>query len=346
MSRILPRREFLLRTGGLAALAVAAPRSRGAIEIIKPRRLVRGDTVGLVSPAGATHHRVDVDIAIERLAALGLRAKLAPNALAKHGYLGGTDEQRAADINGMFADETVNAIWPLKGGWGCGRLLPMLDYEAIRVSRKLLYGFSDITALLLALYARSGLVSVHGPTANSSWNEFTTEHFVRLAFDAEAGTLSNPVRLENDLAHTEDRIRTIRPGQATGRLVGGNLTVLTSLLGSSYLPDWSNHILFLEDVGEDIYRIDRMMNQLNLAGVLEQLAGVIFGKCSRCESGASFSAFTLEEVLDHYLLPLHVPAFEGSMIGHITDKFTVPVGVLATMNAETGTIELLESTVD
>ncbi|MDX1740488.1 MAG: LD-carboxypeptidase, partial [Rhodothermales bacterium] len=138
---------------------------------------------------------------------------------------------------------------------------------------------------------------------------------------------------------------TIRGGRVRGRLVGGNLTVLTAIVGSDYLPDWSGHILFLEDVREDVYRVDRMLTQLGLAGILRKISGLVFGRCSNCDPGDGHGSFTLKEVLDHHIAPLAIPAFYGSMIGHIRDKFTVPLGVEAEIDADGGTIELLESAV-
>ena len=195
------------------------------------------------------------------------------------------------------------------------------------------------------IYARTGMVTFHGPSGRSGWNTFTVDYVKRLLFEGESITYKNPDNVGDNLTQVKDRIQTIAPGKVSGRLVGGNLTVLTALIGSEYLPDWQGHILFLEDVGEGIYRIDRMMTQLKLAGVLDQISGFVFGKCTGCDADSGYSSFTLEEVLADHIKPLGIPAFRGSMIGHISNKFTIPLGVLAEIDASKGTIQLLESAV-
>lgn len=315
------------------------------LSITKPPRLKPGDTVGVVSPAGITFEPVEIEILQETLVALGLGMKLGAHAQARWGYLAGIDAQRADDLNQMFLDPEVDAILALRGGWGSARLLPLLDYEAIRRHPKALIGYSDITSLLVAIYARSGVITFHGPNGASTWNSFTAEGFKQVLFGVEPVTLRNPSGRGDTLAQVEDRVRTIRAGKARGRLVGGNLTVLSTLLGSDYLPDWSGHILFLEDVNEAVYRIDRMLTQLKLAGVLGQVAGVVVGRCTRCEPGSGISAFTLEEVLRDHLEPLNIPAWHGAMIGHIERMFTLPLGIEAEIDAQAGTIRLLEPAV-
>ncbi|MBE0558032.1 MAG: LD-carboxypeptidase, partial [Proteobacteria bacterium] len=275
------RRTFLHQASAVSILPflslerlIAAP-FRSAVR--KPKRLKAGDTVGLVSPASITFDPELVDIVSEVLTALELNMKLDTRALNRWGYFAGTDEERASAINDMFADPDVDAILALHGGWGSARVLPFLDYELIARHPKIFLGYSDITALLLALYARSGLVTFHGPTGNSTWNQFSAGYVRRMLFQGEALTMENPKDLGDNLAQVKDRIRTITSGTARGRLAGGNLTVLSSIVGSDYLPDWEGHILFLEDINEEVYRIDRMMTQLKLAGVLNKISGIVFG---------------------------------------------------------------------
>ncbi|MEM6336361.1 MAG: LD-carboxypeptidase [Bacteroidota bacterium] len=338
------RRSFFT-AAALPALA-AWPKRQTARDVVKPQRLREGQTVGVISPAGVTYSSETLDVMEERLDALGLKMKAGQHVMSRRGYLAGTDEQRAADVNAMFADSSVDAILCLRGGWGCARLLPLVDYDAARANPKILFGYSDVTALLLGLYAQAGLVGFHGPTGVSTYNAFTVDYLRRVLFEAEAVRFENPSVVGDELAQTDDRIRTITPGTATGRLVGGNLTVLSALVGSAYLPDFTGHVLFLEDIGEDVYRIDRMMTQLALAGILGQLAGFVFGKCTRCgaDSGG-YGSLTFEEVLHDHLSPLGIPAYSGAMIGHIEDKFTVPVGISARISAEAGTLTLLEPAV-
>ena len=301
--------------------------------------------MGLVAPAGIVAEAFDVQLAREMLAALGLKTKLGRHALDRHGYFAGTDEDRAADLMAMFEDPDVDGLVALRGGWGAARLLDRLDYALIRERPKVLVGYSDVTALLLAIYAKSGLVTFHGPDALSSWTSFTAGGFQRTFLGAEATTLANPRREGDALVQTADRVRTITPGVARGRLVGGNLTIFTSLIGTPYLPDVRGHILFLEDIGEAIYRVDRMLTQLGQAGVLGQLAGFVFGKCTRCDHDSDFGLFTLAEVIDSHISSLGIPAWQGAMIGHVPDQHTVPLGVEAEIDAERGTITLLEPAV-
>jgi muramoyltetrapeptide carboxypeptidase len=181
--------------------------------------------------------------------------------------------------------------------------------------------------------------------ATSDWNTFTLHYFRQVLFEAALPGMKNPPKEEGALVQTENRIRTINPGKAIGRLVGGNLSVLAGLVGSGYLPQWEGKILFLEEVGEKIYEVDRMMSQLKLAGVFDQLNGFVLGQCSRCEPGNGHGSLTLEEVIDHYIRPMRMPAYSGAMIGHISEKFTVPVGAMATIDADNGTITMNEPAV-
>jgi muramoyltetrapeptide carboxypeptidase len=337
------RRAFL---GALGAVGAASVRSAGAAppaapSVIRPRRLEVGDTIGLVAPANATFLSEELAIARETFEAFGLRVKIGRHLLDRYGYFAGRDEDRAADVNAAFADPEIDAVFALRGGWGSARLLPRLDYDLIRRHPKILMGYSDVTALLLAIHARTGLVTFHGPVGVSTWTPFSVEHMAGVLFEADAPLLSNPVELRDGIVQVEDRIQTITPGRARGRLLGGNLTVLTAIIGSPYLPSWDGAILFLEDTGEQVYRIDRMLTQLALAGVLSRVAGVVFGRCTDCTPGDGYGALTLDEVLADHVKTLRVPAFRGAMIGHIDRQFTIPVGAEAEIDADRGTIRLM-----
>jgi len=328
----------------LRPLPVPAAVAAQPAGVIKPARLKAGDTVGLINPSGATYNPIDLDVVRESLMALGLKVKVGTHVLARHGYLAGRDEQRAADLNAMFQDGGVQAILCVRGGWGAARILPLIDYDAIRRQPKILLGYSDITALHTAIHARTGLVTFHGPVGISRWNKFNVAWIKRVLFDAEAVTMQNDSSFDPDdsLTQVENRIRTLTPGTARGRLVGGNLTVLTAILGSNYLPAWKGRILFLEDVQEAPYRIDRMLTQLKLAGVLGQVSAVVFGTCDECDPGQGYGSLTLEDILADHLKPLGIPAWHGAMIGHIEKQFTIPIGIDAEVDATKGTIRLLE----
>jgi muramoyltetrapeptide carboxypeptidase len=339
----MPTRRSLLKTAVLApflSLTDVQPTT------IKPARLKPGDTVGLICPAAPAYSRETVQITIESLQALGLQAKVSSHFYDRYGYLAGRDVDRAADLNAMFADPSVKMIMAMHGGWGCARLLPLIDYELIRRNPKILIGYSDITALLLAIYTKTGLTTMHGPVGAVTWNAFTVDWLRQVLMDGQVVTFQNPSKKDDNLTQTKDRIMTLKSGIAQGQLVGGNLTVLSHLIGSAYIPDWKGKILFVEDTHEDIYSVDRMLTHLKLAGVLSQLAGFVFGKCSSCEPGSGgYGSLTFEDVLTDHIIPLNVPAFSGSMIGHITDKFTVPLGINAEIDADKGTIRLLERAV-
>jgi muramoyltetrapeptide carboxypeptidase len=341
------RRGVLRALGGasLAALLASRGRAERAVPLRKPRRLTAGATVGLINPAGPTFVKSDLTLVTEVLTALGLRWKFGEHVFDRHGFLAGTDAHRAADVNAMFKDPSVDAIMAVRGGWGCNRILPLIDYEAVRAHPKILVGYSDITSLLIAFLARSGLVTFHGPVGTSTWNQFSTSYFRRVLFDAEEVTFENPSNKGDNLVQTKDRVETITSGVARGILVGGNLSVLTAMIGSSFLPSWKGVVLFLEDDREHVYRVDRMLTQLRIAGIAEQLAGVIIGKCTDCGPGEGFGSLTLEEVLQEQIASLRVPAFAGAMIGHIENKFTLPLGIEVEMDADAGKIVMKEPAV-
>lgn len=342
----MDRREAIRLFGATALLSAGGPAALAGASPGKPARLRPGDTVGLIEPAGFTEDRFDLALVLETIRAMGLVPKPAPHVLKRYGYLAGDDRERAADVNAMFADPQVRAVFAVRGGWGCARILPYLDYAAIRANPKLLVGFSDITALHLALAARCGFPTVHGPNAANSWGALSWDSFRRLAFAGETPTYRNPAGGEDRLVQRSGRIRTFRSGKAAGKLIGGNLVTLASLMGTPYLPDFGGAILFLEETGEAEYRIDRLMTQLALGGVLGKLAGVVFGQCTACSGGeANYSGFTVSEVLDQHLAPLGVPAFQGALIGHVANQFSMPLGVRAEIDADSGTIALLEPAV-
>jgi muramoyltetrapeptide carboxypeptidase len=348
----MDRRDFL-KAAGISGLAWGLPSTNvnsaqpgpALMAAVKPERLKAGDTVALVSPSGATTTRFDVTIVKENMEALGFKVKFGQHLLDRYGYLGGKDEDRATDLMAQFADLEVAGIVAMKGGWGCARMLPFLNYDIIRKNPKVLIGYSDITALLLAIHAKTGLVTFHGPIGLDAWNSFTVGYFRRIMMDAEAVTMQNPVDAEDRLTPRENRVQTITPGTASGVLKGGCLSIVSTLLGTEYVPSWKDAILFVEDINEEIYRVDRYLTHLKLAGVLAQMKGFIFGSCTDCGPGEGYGALTLEQVLDDHVRPLGIPGWFGSMIGHIPMKFTMPIGVGAQIDAEKGTIQLLEPAV-
>lgn len=323
------------------ANVVAAPAASSQNKLL-PVPLNPGDTVALVSPSKATDNKIDLQIAQEVLQALGLKVKTGAHLAARRGHLAGTDEQRAADINAMFADKEVKAIICLRGGSGAARVLPLLDYNLIRNNPKILLGYSDITALHNAIQAQTGLVTFHGPNGTGSWNSFNADQFRRVFFDRELMQYQNLIEAKDELAPRQNRTITITPGKAQGELIGGNMTVLTALAGSPYLADFSGKILFIEDVEEAPYRIDRMFSTLKLMGALDKISGLIFGECTDCRPSGGYGWLTMDQIFDDHIKPLNIPAYRGAMIGHIKQQFIVPVGGKVEMDADAGTFRLLQ----
>ena len=330
---------------GLTASAPAHAQAESR-PLVRPRRLEPGMTVGLIAPAGASNNRQQVLHAIDVLKSLGYKVKESKHLYRRTQYLAGTDLERAEDINWAFADPAVDAVFTLHGGYGTMRTLPYLDYEMIRANPKVIIGYSDITGLLLALYARSGLVCFHGPCATSTFSEYTLAEYKKVVREPLAPVeIGSPPAVDYPEGQAEraNRIMTFSPGKARGRLVGGNLSLVSPLVGTPYMPDYEGAILFLEDVNEAFYRLDRLLTHLLLAGILGQVSGIVMGKFTKIpEEGNSFN---LEEIIEQLLVPLGIPVVRGLMIGHVHDKTTVPLGTMAELDADAGTLTLLEPSV-
>jgi muramoyltetrapeptide carboxypeptidase len=342
---VIDRRSFAkLASVGALALSSSAAALTPAPKTIKPKRLAAGDTLGLVLPASRAFESDDIAFAKDQLEAIGFHVKIGAHAYDQHGYLAGRDADRAADINAMFADDTVAGIVCYTGGWGSPRLLPLLDYALIARKPKVIIGYSDITALLNAIHQRTGLVTFHGPVGGSTFEPYTLENFRRVLMSPEpAGLLEPPPKKPTELVDKNNRVLRIAPGTASAPLVGGNLTMIASLMGTPYELDTTGAIVFLEDVREDLYRIDRMLTQLALAGKFAKAAGVVFGRCSECSyKGPTFS---LEEILRDRFGSLPIPVISGLSFGHIEQKLVLPIGVRATLDASALTLRLDEAAV-
>ncbi len=320
---------------------------RGLVErhLVKPTRLKKGDTVALINPAGVTLQVQDVVDARNRIESLGLKVRLGLHLLDRRGYFAGKDLDRAFDLNQQFSDKRIAGIIALRGGWGSARILEYLDYDLIRDNPKILLGFSDITALHMAIHSRTGLVTFHGPLGSSSWTSFSKEYLDRVLIQGEKVTFRNYSPVPGEEFRSAYGVHTIREGRSIGPMLGGNLSVLCGIVGSDYLPNFEGSILFLEDVGEDVYRIDRMLTALKLAGVLEKIEGFVFGQCTGCSESARGVSLSLEQVLNDHIRPLGIPAWSGAMIGHIDNQFTLPLGIRTEIDARQGSIRLLESAV-
>lgn len=340
----MKKRRFLqtigMSLGLFPVLGLSQPLSKPPLlKKLLPNKLQVGDLVGLISPSAATADAMQFTFAKEALEALGLKVQEGKHLQNRRGHLAGTDQERADDLNNMFANKAVKAIICIRGGSGAARILPLIDYGIIKNNPKPLLGYSDITALHNAIYTKTGLITFHGPNGSGSWGKFNVSQFKKVFFE-----LNDTLHFENELEETEDlvikenRIRTIYPGKAVGDLIGGNLTVLTSLAGSPYLPSFKNKILFLEDIGEEPYRIDRMMSTLMLMGVFKEIKGFVFGQCTDCDPSGGYGNLTLDQIFDDYLLPHKIPAYRGAMIGHVPKQFLLPVGANVNLDADKGTL--------
>ena len=315
------------------ALAAAAPPARA---MLRPRRVRPAGTIGLVAPAGVLRSVSQVEDAVADVRAMGFEARVGRHALARYGFLAGTDQERADDFMAMVTDPDVDAVVCLRGGYGCARILPLLDYDAIRAAAKPIIGYSDVTALLLAIYAKAGLVTFHGPVGISTWRGETADAFRRVLVRAETLAVTGPPgETRGDRIPTE----TVRRGRAEGPLAGGNLSVVASLAGTGYLPDLDGHVVFFEETGEESYRLDRLFTQLEQAGALRSPAAVVFGQCSDCSSGGS--AWSAEEVLRDHLGSYRCPAWIGAPIGHVSPVYTLPIGLPVQTDADAGTLEAI-----
>lgn len=342
----MQKRTFLKSLGLLSAslplLAWDSAHPAYDPKTLLPKAIKKGDTVGLISPSAATADRMQFTFAKEALEALGFQVKLGENLQNRRGHLAGTDEERAKDLNEMFADQNVKAVICIRGGSGAARILPMIDYDLIRKNPKPLLGYSDITALHCAIQAQTGLITFHGPNGSGSWNSFNVTQFEQLFFEEAKVIYKNELSNGDDLVIKNNRIQTLKAGTAAGKILGGNLTVLTSLSGTPYYPDFKDAILFIEDIGEDPYKMDRMMSTLKLNETLSKIKGFIFGQCTDCEPSGGYGSLSVDQVMDDYVLPLGIPAYTGAMIGHLPKQFIIPVGAQVKMDAGAGTIELLE----
>ncbi|MBO3463535.1 S66 peptidase family protein [Aetokthonos hydrillicola] len=345
---MLTRRNFITSSAATVALASASKSVLAAnSHYLKPARLRPGEGVGIISPASAAFVSEDVNVVVDAVRALGLVPYLAPHLRDRYGYLAGKDTDRASDINRFFADPKSAALLPIRGGWGCSRILPYLDYQLIRNNPKIIIGFSDITALILGIHAQTGIITFHGPNGLTSWRTAPTDYFRRVLFAGEMVTFQNQKDSDdaNRLMQVKNRIRTINPGKARGRLIGGNLSVLSGIVGSPYVPNLKGAILFLEDTNENVYRIDRLITHLKLAGVFNQLSGFIFGQCTQCLPDADYGSLTLEEVLNDHIRPLKIPSWSGAEIGHLDTILTLPIGTEVEIDASLGKIRMLEPAV-
>lgn len=313
--------------------------------LIRPKRLKKGDTIGLIAPGYAIKPEI-LEEAINTLHALGFKTYHTDRIVGNHGYFSNTDEERARDLNEMFANSKVDGILCARGGYGCTRIMTKIDYDNILKNPKALIGFSDVTALLNGIYKETGLVTFHGPVGSTLNDPYSIEQLENVVMRPQKKyTLTN---VDLDAEKKSDPIYeryTITPGTAQGKLVGGSLTLINALIGTPHEIDFTDAIVCIEDVEEAPYRIDRMLTQLIEGRTFKKAAGIVFGVCAGCNESTNPQSFSLKEVILDRIRPLGIPAVHGMSFGHVENNFTFPIGIRARLDAGPMRLELLEKAV-
>jgi len=309
---------------------------------IKPKKLQKRDLIGIVSPASSLDDPTKIEKGVNYLEGLGYRVILGKNVGKYNGYLAGTDRERADDLHSMFTNKNVKAIFCLRGGYGASRLLDKIDYKLIKNHTKIFVGYSDISALHLAIFYKTGMITFAGPMVGVDFFEdvspFTEEMFWKLiTSNKKFGRVENP---------DDENILCLNPGSVTGKIVGGNLSVIAGLIGTEYFPDLKDKILFIEESGEVPYKIDRMLNQFRLSKMFHGMKGMIIGSFKDCnELDPEKRTLTLGEVITEYFSKLEKPVVYNFRHGHIKNNITIPIGASIRLNASRKFVEYPEAVV-
>ena len=346
----MKRRNFLQSLGAALTLPLMAPdficATPVAAGLIRPRALKAGNTVGLITPATYVPDPDRLATAARTIKYFGLRMKMGKNAGKRMNDYRISIEERLDDLHAMFRDNEVDAVFAIRGGYGSMHILDRVDYDLIHRNPKIFLGYSDITAMHLAINKQAKLVTFHGPITLSRFTDYTQKYFRKALFQTQPiGTITNPP--ESNELRPSHSLRTIRPGVATGPLIGGNLTLISNTMGTPYEIDTRGRVLFLEDVDEEPYSIDRMLTHLRLAGKFDGVAGVVFGECQDCRprdfKPSYDSTLSLGEVIDEILGKLRTPVLSGLTVGHTDDQLTLPLGVTAELDADKGELVIEEA---
>jgi len=336
----MKRRRFIQKSSLLAvgSATLSSFKYSNPVSRIFPKRLNKGDLIALTAPAGAIFNAKHISKIEKRLIGLGFRVLKGETLYQQNGFLAGTDEFRAQELHTLFKNKSVKAVIAMRGGWGCSRLLDKLDFDLIKRNPKILMGYSDITSLLIAIQEKTGLITYHGPVGYSSWKEFSTFNVFKTLVDGKPFVMKNPSTHTSDLA-------TLTTGKAKGQMIGGNLTVIASMIGTRHEPNWNNKILFLEETSEEPYRIDRLLWQLKQAQVFDRISGLVIGAFTKCNPDEPEKSFSLAEVLNQHFQNTSFPVYKGAVIGHIIPKFTLPIGVNVEMDADNFMVSTLEHSI-
>jgi muramoyltetrapeptide carboxypeptidase len=348
----MDRRHFLNKAGiGLAMSGISLKETillnstesnLMKTKLVKPNRLNQKAVIALIAPASPPSDD-KMAKAKASLTALGFTIKAGANLHARNGFLAGTDAERVADLHAAFLDPEVDAVWCVRGGYGTARLLPLIDFNLIKKHPKPFIGYSDITALHLAFQKKAGLITFHGPVGTSDFSEFTLQHLQRVLINPiPRFEIKAPNTVEAAALGSEYVPIVINSGFAKGNLMGGNLSLLASLVGTEYAPSYKNKLVFIEEVGEQPYRIDRMLTQLLQGSDFSKAAGFALGVFSDCKTEGKEASQSLFEVLKDRLGNLGVPVIYGLPFGHISNQATIPCGSMAELDTERQALVLTE----
>lgn len=328
----------------LLAGSAAAQGKKNKTKMVKPKRLKAGDTVAVIAPSSSATPEA-WERALANLESLGLKYKIAKSARGTKGFLSAPDKDRLADFHEAWADKSVNGIWCVRGGYGASRLLPSVDFDLIRKNPKVFIGYSDITAFHLSIPQTTGLVTFHGPVGTSTLSEYTRKHVVDALFNAPATSKIGLSDFNKTKTESTYKTETVTGGKGRGSLVGGNLSLLAALAGTPYaMPDLKGKVVFIEDIGEAPYRIDRMLTQIRQSTNIHQAAGLALGVFEDCEAKDKNSQQLIDVIRDR-LGDLKIPCVYGLSFGHIRDMFTCPIGIEVELDADSQTVTLLEAAV-
>lgn len=347
----MERRNFV---AGIAAFALSGIASKSVskeniMTFVKPKKLKLGDRIAVIAPGTAVSDPEEIIRAKQAAEYFGLVPVFGTNLEKGSGYKSRTISERLDDLHSAFRDDSINGVFCIRGGYGSPQILDGIDYELIRKKAKVFCGYSDITAMHLAINKHAGIVTFHGPVLASAFTPYTIDYLKKAIFESNSSgySISNTDKLSN--IRPVHPVRTIKPGTAKGKLIGGNLSLISNLMGTPFEIETKGKILFIEDVGEEPFRLDRMLTQLKLAKVLQNSAGIIIGECKSCNYDGLQSSrvwdSSFPEIIDRIFSDINVPVFSGLTLGHTDDQATIPLGIEAEIDAGKCILTILENTV-